>query len=144
MSNKFPRPFCEGREEPSVRSWYEGILNDLYTSLPQGSESFKFKYKNQYEDVLFRTEDEMYKLDHEISNYKKTIQILEEEKRNIESLSEQEQKMYTINPRKFNRLRLKLIENVYGHLGQELLQLLPVDPIRAIPVVYLRLKQHYA
>jgi histone deacetylase complex regulatory component SIN3 len=37
------------------------VFNDDFSSLPTGSESFKFKTKNQYEDVLFRIEDEMYK-----------------------------------------------------------------------------------
>jgi histone deacetylase complex regulatory component SIN3 len=48
--------------------------------LPTGSESFKFKTKNQYEDVLFRIEDEMYKVDHDIGNIFTTMKTLEEEK----------------------------------------------------------------
>mmetsp|Transcript_33824 Transcript_33824/g.32938 ORF Transcript_33824/g.32938 Transcript_33824/m.32938 type:complete len:86 (+) Transcript_33824:1250-1507(+) len=85
----------------------------------------------------------MYKVDHEINNYKKTIQILEEEKRTIENLSEEERNRYLINPTKFNTLRLKLIEKSYGNLGQEILKLLPANPTQAIPVVYDRLKTHY-
>lgn len=55
--------------------------------MPQGSESFKFKYRNQYEDVLFKTEDEIYKNDFEISNYRMTMKILEEEKGKIDAMN---------------------------------------------------------
>lgn len=70
-----------------MRDFYNSIFNDVFTSLPQGSESFKFKYKNQYEDILFRTEDEMYKVDHEIENYLKTMKVLEEEKLKLDSMT---------------------------------------------------------
>ena len=60
------------------------VFNDDYSSLPTGSESFKFKTKNQYEDVLFRLEDEMYKADYDIGNFLKTMTVLEEEKNKID------------------------------------------------------------
>ena len=80
LPEEFPRPSCLAREDPSTKKFYDSLLNDKYTSLPQGSEKFQFKYKNQHEDNLFKVEDEMYKLDHDIQNYKKTMQVMEEEK----------------------------------------------------------------
>jgi paired amphipathic helix protein Sin3a len=109
ISPKFPKPICGGRYDPVLRDFYKSVFNDIYTSLPQGSESFKFKYKNQYEDVLFRTEDEMYKVDHELGNYYKTMKVLEEEKLKLDNMSPQEKENYKL-PDKFNKLRLKWIE----------------------------------
>lgn len=111
--------------------------------MPTGSESFKFKYKNQYEDVLFRTEDEMYKVDHEICNYNKTMKMLEEEKCKLDQMSQQDRDQYKLCPRKFNTLRLKWIEKTYAELGPEMLKLLPQNPVRAIPIIYERFKSNY-
>lgn len=83
------------------------MLNDVYTSLPQGSESFKFKFKNSYEEILFRVEDEIYKTDHEISNYEKTMKTLEEEKCKLDAMTPLERESYAICPRRFNTLRLR-------------------------------------
>lgn len=65
--------------------------------MPHGSESFKFKTKNQYEDVLFRTEDEMYKIDHEIGNILTTMKTLSNEKLKIENLTSAEREIYELD-----------------------------------------------
>ncbi|MFS8159916.1 MAG: hypothetical protein ACMG6E_06845, partial [Candidatus Roizmanbacteria bacterium] len=116
---------------------------DVYTSLPTGSESFKFKYKNQYEDVLFRTEDEMYKIDNDICNYRKTMRVLEEEKNKLDAMNPGDRDQYKLCPRRFNTLRLKWIERTYAELGQEMLKLLPLNPAKAIPIIYERFKSNY-
>lgn len=36
-----------------------------------GSEPFKFKYKNVNEEMIFKNEDDMCKLDFQIENFKK-------------------------------------------------------------------------
>jgi len=46
--DKFPVSLCQGRDELCKQ-----ILNDKFISLPQGSEMFKSKIKNQYEDILY-------------------------------------------------------------------------------------------
>jgi histone deacetylase complex regulatory component SIN3 len=94
MPQEFPRPICKGREREDYKVLCKEIFNDDYSSLPQGSENFKFKTKNQYEDVLFRTEDEMYKADHEIGNIFSTMKTLEEEKLRIDSLNAADKEHY--------------------------------------------------
>jgi histone deacetylase complex regulatory component SIN3 len=59
--------------------------------------------------VLFRTEDEMYKVDYELGNYYKTMKVLEEEKLKLDNMTMQEKENYKL-PDKFNLLRLKWIE----------------------------------
>jgi histone deacetylase complex regulatory component SIN3 len=46
MPAEFPRPLCLGRFGLEFGALYKSVLNDDYSSLPQGSESFKFKTKN--------------------------------------------------------------------------------------------------
>ena len=108
MPKDFPRPLCFGRTADT--EWaplFKDVFNEDYSSLPQGSESFKFKTKNQYEDGLFRVEDDMYRVDYEIVGFKRTLEILEEEKEKIDALSEADKSNFKLDPRKFNKLRMK-------------------------------------
>lgn len=88
MPADFPRPLCKGRFiYPDIKQLCKEIFNEDYSSLPQGSESFKFKTKNQYEDALFKTEDDIYKMDYEIGNIFKTMKVLETEKNVIDNMT---------------------------------------------------------
>jgi histone deacetylase complex regulatory component SIN3 len=107
MPDDFYRPLCKGRFiYPEIKQLCKEIFNDDYSSLPQGSESFKFKTKNQYEDALFRVEDDIYKVDFEIGNIYKTMKVLEEEKDRISTMANAE-KDFKIDEKKLNKLRLK-------------------------------------
>lgn len=81
--------------------------------------------KNQFEDVLFRVEDEMYKADYEIAQFKRAMDVFEQEMHAIEAMTEEEKAAYKIDPYKFNKLRLRQIELVYGELGPYMVQMLP-------------------
>src|SRR3569833_2234037 len=85
----------------------------------------------------------MYKMDHEIENYFKTMKTLEEEKLKLDAMSPQEKEGYKLDARKFNNLRLKWIEKTYAELGQEMLRLLPINPAKAIPIIFDRFKSNY-
>jgi histone deacetylase complex regulatory component SIN3 len=93
--------------------------------LPQGSENFKFKIKNQYEEVLFKVEDEMYKLDYDLYQIKRTLDVLENEAKRINEMTEEQRLEYKLDDRKFNNLRKRSIEKVYGDIGKSMLGLLP-------------------
>jgi histone deacetylase complex regulatory component SIN3 len=93
--------------------------------LPQGSENFKFKIKNQYEEVLFKVEDEMYKLDYDLYQIKRTLDVLENEAKRINEMTEEQRLEYKLDDRKFNNLRKRSIEKVYGDIGRSMLGLLP-------------------
>ena len=85
----------------------------------------------------------MYRVDFEIVGFKRTLDILEEEKEKIDALSEAEKSNFKLDPRKFNKLRMKQIENIYGELGQHMLMMLPQKPSKAIPILYQRFKMNY-
>ncbi len=126
MPKDFPRSLCFGRtSDRSLAALYKAVFNEDYSSLPQGSENFKFKTKNQYEDVLFRVEDEMYKQDYELGNLKRTMDVLEREKSKIEAMGEGERGGYKLDINKFNRVRCRTIEKVYGEMGKQMIMMLP-------------------
>jgi histone deacetylase complex regulatory component SIN3 len=91
MPPDFPRPLCFGRVADSEwASMYREVFNEDYSSLPQGSESFKFKMKNQFEEVLFKVEDEMYNMDFELGNLKRAMDVFAKEKNAIEEMTEEQ------------------------------------------------------
>ena len=52
-------------------------------------------------------------MDFEIGNVHKTMKVLEEEKQRIENLTQAEKDAFTLDEKKFNKLRLKQIENLW-------------------------------
>ena len=44
-----------------------------------GSENFKFKVRNINEDMVFKNEDEMFKLDTQIEMFEKCFQIIDKQ-----------------------------------------------------------------
>ena len=56
-------PICSAKVAPENKDEFSAFLNDKYLSLSMSSENFKFKMRNANEDLIFKNEDEMYKLD---------------------------------------------------------------------------------
>jgi hypothetical protein len=65
------------------------------------------------------------KLTLDLGNLQVTMKVLEEEKTKIENMTETEKQNYVLDPYKFNKLRKKQIEKVYGDLGEHMLKMLP-------------------
>eukprot|EP00166_Cyanidium_caldarium_P003006 ctg_288.g145 len=78
---------CSGRGPLEKR-----VLNDTWVSVPTGSEEGSFKHlrRNQYEDNLFRCEDDRYELDMVIETNAATIEKLEPLAQVIGSMSEED------------------------------------------------------
>lgn len=68
------------------------VLNDEWVSVPTGSEDFSFKSmrKNQYEEALFRCEDERYEVDMVLENNASAIRVLEPLAEEINTLRAQD------------------------------------------------------
>lgn len=67
LDEAFPMPICSAKMAPENKDDYRAFLNDKYLSLSMGSENFgRFKVRNANEDLIFKNEDEMYKLDMQI------------------------------------------------------------------------------
>lgn len=88
LPRDYPAPPC------SERSVFErSVLNDVWVSLPVGSEeSYTFRHmrKNQYEEMLFRTEDERFEIDMVIDSNGLTLRRLEPLAEEIAMLSRME------------------------------------------------------
>ena len=54
---QYPKPVASLRSK-----WAHSVLNDKWVSVTSGSEDYSFKHmrKNQYEESLFRCEDDRY------------------------------------------------------------------------------------
>jgi hypothetical protein len=99
------------------------MLNDTWVSVPTGSEDFSFKNmrKNQYEEALFRCEDERYEVDMVIDNNASAIQCLEplcQELATV-SLADGVKWDFHLDDRSLNVIQTKAIWRVYGEYGPQ-------------------------
>lgn len=128
------------------------VLNNQWVSIPIGSEeshSFKHMRKNQYEEVLFKCEDERFEIDMIIDSNMCTIKLLEPIAEEIASLRSLENDRnssvikFTFQLEKWNMgtIHLNSISRIYGEHGAEILEMLRKNPAGTIPVVLRRLKQ---
>jgi len=78
-------PVCTAKHRRDDGGFYQSFLNDRYLSLSMGSENFKFKVRNINEDLIFKNEDEMYKLDSQIEMYEKCLRLMQQELKNYDT-----------------------------------------------------------
>lgn len=89
LPKTYPVPVCSERGELE-----QSVLNDEWVSIPIGSEdtySFKAMRKNQFEEALFKLEDERFEIDMVIDSNMCTIRMMEpiaEELKSIKVLEE--------------------------------------------------------
>ena len=115
------------------------VLNDNWISMPTGMDDYGFRTarKNQYEEMLFRCEDDRFELDLVIELNSSLI-------RNLEPIARQiaDAKL----PRRaqlppFSVLHERALQRTYAEGGEEVLRMLITQPIVTVPLVLARLKQ---
>ena len=123
---------CAGRDKLGVE-----VLNDRWVSIPQGSEHFQFKTKIQYEEDLYKIEDQRYFYDQTLNCNQEVIDLLERLKgpasRNAYS--------------KLSQFQLKWIYHIYGgpstqkgSTSNSIVESIREAPEEAIPIILARLK----
>ncbi|KAL1218756.1 Paired amphipathic helix protein Sin3-like 5 [Cardamine amara subsp. amara] len=128
---------------PSYRnSLGDKVLNDHWVSVTSGSEDYSFKHmrKNQYEESLFRCEDDRFELDMLLESVSAAIKRVESlvEKINNNTISLDT----PINIKEhLTELNLRCIERLYGEYGLDVMDLLNKNSHVASPVILSRLKQ---
>jgi len=133
----FLMPTCSGRSELERKT-----LNDVWVSVPMGSEDYTTKLrKNQYEDNLFRCEDDRYELDMVIETNASTIQKLEPIGATIAKLTYEDKRKYALAEGALGAVHFRAIERIYGDHGAEVVDQVKLNPSVAVPVVLTRLKQ---
>lgn len=167
LPKDYPKAKCTERSEEEAR-----MLNDQWVSIPIGSEesySFKHMRKNQYEEALFKVEDERFEIDMVIDSNMCTIRVLEPLAEEIQHMKQIEtlprgagqngdaqsgaaalgassasiapRFSFQLEKRHLSTIHLNSIARIYGDHGEEILELLRRNPAGTIPVLLKRLKQ---
>ncbi|KAJ4765389.1 paired amphipathic helix Sin3-like protein [Rhynchospora pubera] len=120
----------------------KSVLNDAWVSVTSGSEDYSFKHmrKNQYEESLFRCEDDRFELDMLVESAKSAIKRVEKliKKMNEGSIDQDE----PIDIEDYlTPMNMRCIEKLYGDHGLDAIEVLRRKPEAALPVLLGRLKQ---
>ncbi|GAB2288794.1 hypothetical protein Dimus_023105 [Dionaea muscipula] len=112
------------------------VLNDYWVSVTSGSEDYSFKHmrRNQYEESLFRCEDDRFELDMLLESVSSTAKRVEDLLNSLNSNTIRVEDHFT-------SLHLRCIERLYGDHGLDVLDILRKNPGPALPVILTRLKQ---
>ncbi|KAK1302225.1 Paired amphipathic helix protein Sin3-like 4 [Acorus calamus] len=118
------------------------VLNDLWVSVTSGSEDYSFKHmrKNQYEESLFRCEDDRFELDMLLESVNATTRRVEELLEKMQNNTIKVEIPFKIEDN-FSALNIRCIERLYGDHGLDVLDVLRKNPSLALPVILTRLKQ---
>ncbi|PPE00510.1 hypothetical protein GOBAR_DD02460 [Gossypium barbadense] len=137
LPDDYPIPIASQRSELGAQ-----VLNDNWVSVTSGSEDYSFKHmrRNQYEESLFRCEDDRFELDMLLESVSSTakraedlLNSINENKINLDSPFHVEEH--------FSVLNLRCIERLYGDHGLDVMEILRKNPALALPVILTRLKQ---
>ncbi|KAL6143380.1 hypothetical protein ACLB2K_054075 [Fragaria x ananassa] len=137
LPEDYPIPSASQRSELAAQ-----VLNDHWVSVTSGSEDYSFKHmrRNQYEESLFRCEDDRFELDMLLESVSSTCKRAEEL---LNSMNENKLSMETqihIEDH-FTALNIRCIERLYGDHGLDVMDILRKSPTLALPVILTRLKQ---
>ncbi|XP_076914663.1 paired amphipathic helix protein Sin3-like 2 isoform X1 [Bidens hawaiensis] len=137
LPDDYPIPSVSQRSELGTQ-----VLNELWVSVTSGSEDYSFKHmrKNQYEESLFRCEDDRYELDMLLESLSSAVKRAEEVLNSINDGLISCDGPARIEDH-FTALNLRCIERLYGDHGLEVLDTLCKNLSVTLPVVLIRLKQ---
>lgn len=134
---------CSGRDE---MCW--AVLNDEWVGHPvwaSEDSGFIAHRKNQYEETLFKIEEERHEYDFYIESNLRTIQTLETIASKIANMSEEEKVTFKLPPGLGHTsltIYKKVIRKIYDkERGFEIIDALHEYPAITVPVVLKRLKQ---
>ncbi|XP_076936872.1 paired amphipathic helix protein Sin3-like 2 isoform X2 [Bidens hawaiensis] len=136
LPDDYPIPSVSQRSELGSE-----VLNEVWVSVTSGSEDYSFKHmrRNQYEESLFRCEDDRFELDMLLESVSSTA------KRAEDLLTQINKSISTDAPihieGHFTALELRCIERLYGDHGLDVMDILGRNPSLALPIILTRLKQ---
>ncbi|KAH9619280.1 hypothetical protein KSS87_011947 [Heliosperma pusillum] len=133
----YPIPTASQRSEIGER-----VLNDYWVSVTSGSEDYSFKHmrRNQYEESLFKCEDDRFELDMLLESVSSTANKVEELLNSVDGSSISRDAPIHIEEH-FTSLNLRCIERLYGDHGLDVMDILRKNPTLALSVILTRLKQ---
>ncbi|CAH8605591.1 unnamed protein product [Dicrocoelium dendriticum] len=140
----FPQAKCSGRLKcPIARE----VLNDSFisfSSLTSEDSQFVSSKKNQYEEHMYRVEDERYEVDMVIELNRAAMQNLVVVKRRMDRMNREELSRFTLDESLSGTsaiLMRKAIHRVYGDKAGDVIYGLKNCPSTVIPLVIQRMRQ---
>ncbi|XP_020572499.1 paired amphipathic helix protein Sin3-like 5 [Phalaenopsis equestris] len=121
------------------------VLNDVCVSVASGSEDYSsyHREKNQYEEILFKCEDDRYEMDMLLESVKSTAKRVELLLERMQHKIIKPDSPFPIEDH-LTSLNLRCIERLYGDHGLEVMDALHESAGLALPVILTRLKQKQA
>nr|XP_061780884.1 paired amphipathic helix protein Sin3a-like isoform X1 [Nerophis lumbriciformis]XP_061780885.1 paired amphipathic helix protein Sin3a-like isoform X1 [Nerophis lumbriciformis] len=140
LPKSYQQPKCTGRT-PLCKE----VLNDTWVSLPSWSEDSTFvsSKKTQYEEHIYRCEDERFELDVVLETNLSTIRVLEAVQRKLSRMSAEEQAKFRLDNTlggSSEVVHRKAIQRIYGDKAPDIIDGLRKSPAVSIPIVLKRLK----
>ncbi|KAL1419890.1 hypothetical protein MTO96_004643 [Rhipicephalus appendiculatus] len=134
------QPKCSGRT-PLCKE----VLNDTWVSFPSWSEDSTFvsSRKTQYEEYIYRCEDERFELDVVVETNLSTIRILEAIQKKLQRMNAEERARFQLGDNlggSSNVLQQQAIRRIYGDKAADIIEGLKRNPTVAVPLVLRRLK----
>nr|CAI5849844.1 unnamed protein product [Callosobruchus analis] len=131
---------CSGRTQLCKE-----VLNDQWVSFPTWSEDSTFvsSRKTQYEEYMYRCEDERFELDVVIEVNASTIRVLEGVNKKLQRMNPDEVAKYRLDDclGGFSpTLHQRALKRIYGDKAPDIIEGLKRNPAVAVPVVLRRLK----
>ncbi len=114
-------------------------------SFPSWSEDTTFisSKKNQYEELIFRVEDERFELDVVLETNANTIRVLENIMSKIGQMNSEELTKFRLDNKlgaSSETIHIKAIQRIYGDKAKDFIEGLKRNPSVAVPLVLKRLK----
>ncbi|XP_065661588.1 paired amphipathic helix protein Sin3a isoform X2 [Hydra vulgaris] len=141
LPKSYTQPKCSGRTQLC-----KDLLNDTWVSLPSWSEDTQFPgtRKTQYEEYIYKCEDERFELDIVVEANLSTIKVLEGVQKKLSRMNSDDQLKLRLDNclgGTSEIIHRKAIYRIYGDKSPEIIDGLKKTPNVAIPVVLKRLKQ---
>ncbi|KYM94387.1 Paired amphipathic helix protein Sin3a [Cyphomyrmex costatus] len=140
LPKSYIQPKCSGRTQLCKE-----VLNDTWVSFPTWSEDSTFvtSRKTQYEESIYRCEDERFELDVVIETNASTIRVLEGVHKKINRMTQEEVQKYKLDECMGGcspTIHQRAIKRIYGDKAPDIIEGLKRNPVVAVPVVLRRLK----
>uniref|UniRef100_A0A669DBY9 Paired amphipathic helix protein Sin3a n=1 Tax=Oreochromis niloticus TaxID=8128 RepID=A0A669DBY9_ORENI len=140
LPKSYQQPKCTGRT-PLCKE----VLNDTWVSFPSWSEDSTFvsSKKTQYEEHIYRCEDERFELDVVLETNLATIRVLETVQRKLSRMSAEEQAKFRLDNMlggSSEVIHRKAIQRIYGDKAPDIIDGLKKNPAVSVPIVLKRLK----
>ncbi len=140
LPKNFVQPRCAGRT-----SLCREVLNDTWVSFPSWSEDSQFvtSRKTQFEEFIYRTEDERFEFDVILETNKDTIKVLECVQKKMSRMAPEEAARHRLDDclgGSSPTIHQRAIRRIYGEKAADIIDGLKRNPVVAVPLVLRRLK----